>query len=216
MNRKTFKILLWAATAFFALVAVALLVVAIAWVPLMFFKVMMIIIAVICLLLAVEIGYFALLTSDSKPNYFLYNSQTKRNISVQKLTFEAVDARMNKFLGRYAASEGAVWNDRILDNPYLEIPVEFAPLVAYKLLYGLAERDSEAGWKILANASDDTVKYICKAIGHANDTVFANTISAKMAEKPVNMKLIRDYLVKNKRYIKARMMKYVIDNIEKF
>ena len=97
---------------------------------------------------------------------------------------------MNRFLSKYATSEGKIWNDRVLDNPYLEMPAEFKPLVAYKLLFGLAEKDAEAGWRCLENASDDTIHFICGGL--------------------------RDYLVRNKRYVQNKMLKYTVANIEKF
>jgi hypothetical protein len=37
-----------------------------------------------------------------------------------------------------------------------------------------------------------------------------------MAQKPVNIKVIRDYLVRNKRYLQNKMLKYAVENIEKF
>ena len=37
-----------------------------------------------------------------------------------------------------------------------------------------------------------------------------------MAEKPLNMPMIRDYLVRNKKYMQNRMLKYVVENINLF
>lgn len=215
MDRNKLKIILGAATAVALIIAVVLFVLAMALELDTLPKILLIIVSVICLALAVELGYFWYLMIDKNPNYFLYNPQMRRNISVQKLTFQTINARMNRFLSGYASSEGRIWNERVLDNPYLEMPEEFKPLVAYKLLYGLADKDAEAGWKCLENASEDTVSFICDGLGMNNDNELAATLK-QMLQAPVNMTVVRDYLVRNKRYLQSKMTKYVIDNIDNF
>ena len=217
MDRNKTKILLAAATLFFFVVAVVLLIVGIVIDGIIVLpRILLILLAVICLALAGELGFLTYLMMDTNPNYFLYSTQVKRNISVQNLTFQTVNMRMNKFLSGYAASEGRIWNDRILDNPYLDMPSEFKPLVAYKLLFGLAESDTDAGWQCLENASEDTLKFICNGIAQNNDLEFASRFQSFMSEKPVNMTFVRDYLVRNKKYMQSKMMRYVVDNIEQF
>lgn len=216
MNRNTLKIALSVATVFFLIVAIVLFVLGLTLDISTLPKVILIIVSILALALGVELGYFVYLLIDKKPNYFLYNPQTKRNISVQKLTFQTVNSRMNRFLSGYAASEGKIWNDRVFDDPYLEMEDEFKPLVAYKLLFGLADKDAEAGWRCLENASDDTIAFICKGLRANNDNEFATAIENVMAQKPVNIKVIRDYLVRNRKYVQNKMFKYVLENIDKF
>ena len=216
MNRNTLKIALSVATVFFSIVAIVLLVLGLTLDISTLPKVILIIVSILALALGVELGYFVYLLIDKKPNYFLYNPQTKRNISVQKLTFQNVNSRMNRFLSGYATSEGKIWNDRVFDDPYLEMESEFKPLVAYKLLFGLADKDAEAGWRCLENASDDTIAFICKGLRANNDNEFAMAIENVMAQKPVNIKVIRDYLVRNRKYMQNKMFKYVLENIDKF
>lgn len=216
MDRNKLKIVLGVATVLFLLVAIVLFVLSLALDMSLLPRIVLIVVSVLCLALAVEFGYFTYLMIDTNPNYFLYSSQAKRNISVQKLTFQTINARMNRFLAGYASSEGKLWNDRVLDNPYLEMPEEFKPLVAYKLLYGLAEKDSEAGWKCLENASEETVMFICKGLTMNNDNDLATALTNLMEQRPVNIAVVRDYLVKNKRYMQSKMTKYVIDNISRF
>lgn len=216
MNRNKLKIILGAATALFVVVAVVLFVLGLTLDLSTPPKVLLIIVSVLALVLAAELGYFTYLLVDRRPNYFLYNAQSRRNISVQKLTFQTVNARMNKFLSGYATSEGKIWNERVLDNPYLDMPAEFRPLVAYKLLFGLAEKDAEAGWRCLENASSDTVTFICRGLRANKDAEFAATIENIMSQKPINIKLLRDYLVRNRKYMQNRMFRYVCENIDRF
>ena len=181
-----------------------------------FLKVMLLIIAAICLALAVEFLLMFLSERDSAPNFFLYNAQSGRNIPIQKMSFQIVNGRMNRYLSGYAASEGKLWTDRVLDNPYLEMEDKFKPAVAYKLLYDLAERDAEPGWKCFEVASEETVEFLCNALDANGDLDMARTIRMMKRSKPINMKQVRDYIVNNRNYLKSKLYRYVYDHIQLF
>ena len=83
-------------------------------------------------------------------------------------------------------------------------------------VYGLAANDAEAGWRCLENASDDTMTFICKALRSNGDGDFASAIESIMKQKPVNIRMIRDYLIRNKKYVSNKMFRYVCENIDKF
>ena len=215
MDRNKLKIILGIGTALSLCVGAVLLVLALALDMHVFPRIILILVSVVAVALSVELGYFTYLMMDTKPNYFLYNSQIKRNISVQNLTFQTINVRMNRFLSGYAASEGKLWNSRVLDNPYLEMPREFKPLVAYKLLYSLADKDAEAGWGCLENASEETLLFIYNGLNMNNDKDFALNF-AQLVKRPMNINTVRDYLIRNKRYMQSKMTKYVIENIDIF
>ena len=214
MDRKKVKIIMGVAAIAALVISVALfLVVFLAGmetVP----KVILGIVAGLCLLLAVELGYMFLLNKDSKANYFLYDSATRKNVPVQKLNFAVVNSRTGRYLSHFAGSEGKIWNERVLDS--VEIDPEFKPLVAYKLLFSLADKDVDAGWECLEHASSKTIVFICEALNANSDVEFSNNFGKMMAEKPLNMPMIRDYLVRNKKYMQNRMVKYVVENIDLF
>ena len=214
MDRKTVKIIVGAAAIASAVIAIILLLVALFAGLNTASSVIMGIVSGLCFLLAAELGYMFLLNKDSKANYFLYDSSTKKNVPVQKLNFAVVNARTGRYLSNFAASEGKIWNDRVLDTA--EVDPEFKPLVAYKLLFSLAEKDVDAGWKCLENASSKTIVFICEALNANSDLEFSNNFGKMMAEKPLNMPMIRDYLVRNKKYMQSRMLKYVVENINLF
>ncbi len=181
-----------------------------------FSKVLLIIISVLCLALSLELGYLYFLFGSTKPNYFLFNSKTNRNMSPQKLTFQIINVRMNKYLSAYAPSEGKIWTDGVFDSPYLSMDDAFKPLVAYKLFFDLAERDFDAGWKCFDLASDQTVEFLASALEMNDDHEIAKNIRQLKFSKPTNLKYVRDYLVGNKRYLQSRMHKYTMDNINLF
>lgn len=199
-----------------AVLFLVLFIVGIAYSGAWFAKLLLILVSVTLLLLAAELGFLFFLYGDVTPNYFLFNSKTNRNMPPQKLTFQVINARMNRYLSNFASSEGKLWTDRVLDNPYLEMDDAFKPLVAYKLLFDLAERDFDAGWKCFDLASDETVEFISAAIEANGDLEIANNLRQFKASKPTNLKHVRDYLVKNRKYLQGKMYRYTLENISKF
>lgn len=218
MSQNRLKMVLGIVSGFFAVAGVVLLVIALAAdITYTAVKVCMVLAAVICLVLAGEIAYlFILAGGNTTPNYFLYDSQAKRNISVQKLSFQTVNGRMNRYLAGYAPSEGKIWSERVLDNPYLEMGDEFKPLVAYKLLFDLAEHDVDNGWRCFELASSETVEFLCNGLEMNNDMEMAKNLRQLKAAQPVNIKVVRDYLVSNRQYLQQKMMRYVQENIQRF
>ena len=218
MNKTRLKMFLGIMAGVLLAAAVALMVVSFVVVENIFTRIVMIIAAVLSFIMAALLGYLILLANDTEPNYFLYNSQQKRNIPVQKLTFETVNVRMNRCLSGYAKSEGKLWTDRILEAPTLEMDDAFKPLVAYKLLYDLAAHDAENGWKCFEYASYETVDFICSALETNNDIEMADTLRQMKSGLNVkcDIKYVRDYVVSNRAYLKDRMFRYVRDNIQSF
>ena len=111
MDRKKVKILVGVAAGFFALVAIVLFLVTFLAGMNTASSVILGIVAFLSLALAVELGYMFLLNKGEKANYFLYDSATKKNVPVQKVTFSVVNARTGRYLSKFAASEGKIWND---------------------------------------------------------------------------------------------------------
>ena len=216
MDQKKINLLLIVSSAFFAVLAIILFVFGMAYDKGVIVKVLLIVASLLVLLLAAEIAYLFVLSRNVVPNYFLFNPLLNLNISVSKLTFEMIDARMNKYLSTFAPSEGKLWTDGILEGKANEINPAFRPIVAYKLLFDIAENDSEAAWKCFVLASDMTVEYIAGGVAQNGDSDMANAIRQLKRAKPINMKQTRDFLVGNKKYIKKKLYNYVVSNIDKF
>jgi len=216
MDQKRVNLLLKVGSAVFAVLAIALLVFGILYGKSVLGKVLLFAGAAVVLLLAAELAYFSVMSRNVKPNFFLYNPSTNSNGSVQNLTFDMVNARMNKYLAKFAPSEGKLWTEKILEDPKLAVDAVFKPLVAYKLLYDIAENDSDAGWKCFVAASEATVAYLADGVAQNGDVQLADALRQLKSAKPLNMKQTRDFLVGNKKYIKKKFFKYVVDNINKF
>ena len=216
MDQKKLKLILMIGSAFFGVVGILLIVLGIFLDIDKVSRAFAIISAVFSLCIGAEGGWYLLLMKDERQNFFLFNYQTKRNIPVQKLTFQIVNGRMTRYISGFAASEGKIWTERVLDNPNIEMNEVFKPAVAYKLLFDLAEYDTDPAWKCFEVATNDTVEFICSALEMNNDKELAATLMQAKESKPINMKFVRDYLVKNKKYIQKKLFVYVYDNIQSF
>ncbi len=219
MNKENLKKIFKITCIAMAVIAVIILVVgllAIDWDEMPIVKIMTIIIAVLCGALAAEFGYMYHIENEVKPNYFLYDPETNKNMPLQKMTFDVINRRMGRYLSTYAQSEGRIWTDRVLDNPQLVMEDKFKPAVAYKLLFNLAEKDVDAGWRCFELASVETVEFLCAALDSNGDTEIARTLRHLKHSTPVNVKYVRDYLVSNKAYLRTKLCNYVYDNINRF
>lgn len=216
MNQKKLKLILAIVSGIALVAAIVLFVLSLTVIQNVVTRVIMIVTSVLFLALAVEVFYLFWVAGDSRANYFLYDSRQGRNISVQKLSFQTINVRMNRFLSGYASSEGKLWTDHVLDNPYLEMDDAFKPLVAYKLFFDLAEHDSEGGWKCFELASYETVDFLCSALEMSGDDEMAQNLRQMKTATPINIKYVRDYLVRNRQYLKEKMRRYVCENIQSF
>ena len=216
MDQKKINLLLIIAAAFFAVLAIILFVFGIIYDRGALVKALLIVASVLVLALAAELAYLFLLSRNVVPNYFLFNPSLNANIPAEKLTFEMIDMRMNKYLSGFAKNEAKLWVDGVLEARAADINPKFKPIVAYKLLFDIAENDSETAWKCFLLASDMTVQYIAEGLAENNDNDMAASILQLKSTKPVNMQQTREFLVSNKKYIKKQLFEYVTNNIEKF
>ena len=216
MDQKKIRLILAASAIFFAVLAIILFVFGITYDKGVFAKILLFVISLLVLLLSLELAYLFMLSREVVPNYFLFNSSLNVNIPVNKLTFEMIDAKMNKYFSSFAQSEAKMWTEGVLEKNVAAIKSEFRPIVAYKLLFDIAENDSENAWKCFVIASDRTVEYIAAGVAQNGDKQMASALCQLKAAKPINMKQTRDFLVSNKQYIKKKLYKYVVDNIDKF
>ena len=181
-----------------------------------FAKILLFVGGVLVLLLAAELIYMWVLLRDERANYFLYNPVLNKNSSPEKLTFETIDEKMNKYLSGFAKSEGRIWTEGVFDRKRPDVLPQFYPAIAYKLLYDLAKFDNESGWKCFVLCSDATVAFIAASVAANGDNELANNLRQLKSAQPINLKLVRDYLVGNKGYIRKKLYNYVIDNIDRF
>ena len=216
MEQNKSKLILLGATAASVLFSIGILIFGIVYDGSTFARSMLFAASFVLLLFGVELGYYFLISRNVRPNYFLFNSSFNINIAPEKLTFDIVDKKTNGFLSGFAKSEAKIWTDGVLEQNRSQIAREFRPIIAYKLLFDIAESDSEAAWKCFVLASQKTVDCIAEGVAQNGDAQMAAAIRQLKAANPINMKQTREFLISNKPYIKKKLFSYVRDNIDKF
>ena len=216
MDKNKVRLYVLIAATFFLALAVALFAFGVSYSNAGLAKALLFVTAVLVLVFAAELAYLWLLSSDVKPNFFLFNPVINRNSSPQKLTFDEIDRKMNKYLSFFAQSEGRIWTEGVFDTQRIDVEPQFRPAIAYKLLFDLAKFDNEAGWKCFLLCSDATVNFIASSIAKNGDNEMAKTLLRLKAAKPMNLKTVRDYIVGNRGYLRKKLNNYVIENIDKF
>ncbi len=200
---------------------VALIVLALTLANTAFYKVMFIIMSVVMVLLGCVVTYFVLLVKDNgfedeEPNLFLYDSETERNLSVDALTFDLVNKRMAFFMSRISSSIKEIWTDNVFDNEEAFDGVdELKTLLAYKMVYDLADKDAPALWQLYLNADSELIADIQENIANNGDE-FGKYIVKLHATANGNYEKSRKFLADNKAYLENKMFNCAKRNIEKF
>jgi hypothetical protein len=182
-----------------------------------FQRVLLLLCSGVTLAIAALVVWHRFLSEDRDPNYFLYDPARRQNMPPEQLTFTHVNDRLNAYLAKMGESEAQLWSDG-----YLETRCRFGrggifrPLVAYKLLYDLAEQDNDAGWSCFLNANPATVAFLCDALARCGDGEMAKTLQYFKAHYLRDVSALRTYLIGNRAYLKTRMMKFVAAHLDWF
>ena len=180
-------------------------------------QVLGIIIAVFMFLLSALMGVYLWLNRDTEPNFFLFDRQKKRNISIDDLTFKFANERLSFLLTTVSQSPEDLWHEDVLENElklgYRKI---YRPLIAYKMLYDLADKNVDSYWEYLQTATPDTVLSIARALEQAGETEMVKAFIFIMENYRGEPAKIRNFVIGNQKYIRGRIMAYIKRNIELF
>ena len=180
-------------------------------------KVLEIVIGVLLILMSALIAYYLWLTRDNDPNFFLFDRAKKRNVPVEALTFATVNERMNIYLSMVCESVEELWQDDILENERkLGYRKVYRPLLAYKMLYDLADKNVDSYWNLFLNAKPETVDSLCSALQQGGETEMVKAFRFIMTNYRSNPAKVKDFIIGNMKYIRGRMMGYIKKRIEFF
>ena len=180
-------------------------------------RVLEVIVSILLIAMAGLIGYYLWLTKDSEPNFFLFDRVKKRNIPVEELTFQTVNERMNVYLNKVSESVEALWLGEVFESERkLGYRKVYRPLLAYKMLYDLGDKNLDDYWDFLLNAPATTVEAICNALAQGGEVEMVKAFRFLMANYRENPAKIKDFIIGNLRYIRGRMLGYIKKHIELF
>ena len=167
-------------------------------------------------LAVVIIIYFAI-SRDTEPNFFLFDRAKKRNISVDNLNFTILNERMTFFLTLVCERTEDLWQPGVLeDNRNFGYRGVYKPLVAYKMLYDLGDKDNSALWEIVKHADPETIASVCNALERGGEQEMVKAFRYIYENFRDDDKKMRDFICGNLRYIRGKMLAYVKRHIELF
>ena len=174
-------------------------------------------IAILMILLTALIGYYLYVIRDAEPNFFLFDRVKKKNIPIDDLTFKIVNERMTFFQSLVSSSMEQLWQSEVLNsNVQLGQRKVYRPLLAYKMLYDLPDKDIAAYWELLFQATPETIESICGALEQGGEQEMVKAFRYIMENCRDNPDKIKDFVRGNMRYIRGRMLGYIKKNIELF
>ena len=174
-------------------------------------------IAIFMFLVSALIAIYLWFGRDKEPNFFLFDRQRKRNISIDDLTFKFANERLSFLLTTVSQSPEELWREDVLENElklgYRKI---YRPLIAYKMLYDLADKNIDSYWEYLLTATPETILSIARALEQAGETEMTRTFVFIMENYRGEPNKIRNFILGNQKYIRGRIMAYIKRNIEMF
>ncbi len=186
-----------------------------------FYRLCLILIAILCVLMGVGLLYLLYLARDNDPNFFLYDPKTERNIDPSELTFDRVNSRMAYFMTTLSTSQEKLWSDNVLRDDAGERFGRdgiYRPLTAYKMLYDLTEIDRPEGWQFFLCASPAVIDSLSDALLAGGETNMVDSLrhAYDSAAGRDDIAWLRDFLMGNQKYLRRRMTGYVQKNLEWF
>lgn len=184
-----------------------------------FLKVMFIIFGTVLIALGCTLAFYAVaISTDETANFFLYDSQIKANMPVDKLTFETVNKKMTYVMTKLVPTAAKVWSKNVFvgHDDFFGGEDTFKPLVAYKILYDLSDRANESIWNLYVMADRSIIDSIAEALEYNSDSELGKAFKFLHENAGGSYERTEKFLADNKKYIQNKMVKYVKANINRF
>ncbi len=180
-------------------------------------KVLIVIAASLMLLLSGLVLYYLWIIRDAEPNFFLYDREKNRNVAVENLSFHMVNDRMTFYVSLVSDSPEDLWTGEALERErtlgYRRI---YRPLLAYKMLFDLADKDLASYWSLLLKAEPAVINSLCSALEQSGEVEMVKAFRFIMDNYRDTPEKVKDFVCCNVKYIRGRMLAYIKKNIELF
>ena len=176
---------------------------------------------VILILIALMCVVYFLMDTDQKPNFFLFDRKSGKNISVSALDFNMVNSKMDFYMTLVAKDAFELWQgDAMLvkfrDNDRSEAVRDYLPVVIYKMLYDLSCDEDINVWDAFFAADREVLTFICNTLKASGDGEISKVLLRIYDPHKDYSENIRACICSNTEFFKARMLGYVRRNIDKF
>ncbi len=184
-----------------------------------FLAVMMMVFGIVLILLGCSLAIYSCFVKTNEPvNYFLYDSKKRANLSVDELTFDIINKKMTVVMADLASSAAKVWTEDVFEarKDVFETDAVYIPLVAYKMLYDLADRADSSIWSLYLMAPASLIDSVAHALDLNSDSQMGDAFKILHKKADGSYERTEKFLTDNKTYIQNKMVKYVKTNISKF
>lgn len=222
MNRKQLVLALFCAGAVLVIASIVLIPVALIAAGSQFYKVMLLLIALVMLLLGCACLLAAYLHRSTEHHFFRYEAESGRNIAPAELDFTRVNRRLGTLLRSIFGDDvyPTIWQMNIFreERDSLGENGSLSPLIAYKMLYDLSRYDRDEYWTLFVDADEQLIEDIAAELEGASEGRMAQTL-IHIYEQSVetgDIEDIRDFLTGNRKYLSRRMLEYARAHDEEF
>ena len=181
---------------------------------------LVIILGVVVILLGLAFAFLAFLIGSAEvANFFLYDNKLKSNRTIDELDFDLINKKMTFVMTKLTTSASKVWTENVFESDsdvFKDGDDRFVPLVAYKILYDLSERSNEGVWNLYLMADASIIDAIASALEYNGDGELANAFRYLHTNAHGSYERTEKFLADNRKYIQAKMVKYVKSNIDRF
>lgn len=222
MNRKQLVLALFCAGAVLVIASIVLIPVAGIAAGSQFYKVMLLLIALVMLLLGCACLLAAYLHRSTEHHFFRYDAEIGRNIAPAELDFTRVNRRLWMFLRSLFGDD--VYPAILQMNVFREEKDSLgengllSPLIAYKMLYDLSRYDRDEYWTLFVDGDEQLIEDIAAMLESASDSRMARDLIQcyEFSVETGDIKDIRDFLIGNQQYLSRRMLGYARAHDEEF
>ena len=183
-------------------------------------KALFVVFGIVLILLGLSFALLAFITgSAERANFFLYDATLKSNMPIDELNFDIINKKMTYVMTRLTPTASKVWTENVFEEEneiFANGDDSFVPLVAYKIIYDLSERANEGIWNLYLMADSSIIDAIAAALELNRDEELANAFRYLHENAGGDYERTEKFLHDNKKYIQAKMVKYVKANIERF
>jgi hypothetical protein len=161
--------------------------------------------------------YLSHRAKSARINYFLYDRQRGLPLPPKALSFEGVNEGVESYLSDYVKQVVDLWTD--IPKPLrmqLDVDVAFRPLIAYRMLLELSEREPEEILNRFQKADDRVVAYLCRAVKEGGDRDMADYVFEMKRHVDRELDRVPAFFRKNRRGFQERMLRYTERHVNDF
>ncbi|MDD4494915.1 MAG: hypothetical protein PHV32_11340 [Eubacteriales bacterium] len=163
--------------------------------------------------------YILVLSIGKKQNFFLYDYKTKKEISVDELTFEMVEKRLDPYFGIVLSQidkQDGVFDWFIKAHFNAEMPQAYKPLLIPFIFWAGIKNSKTSEWIGLLQADKDAIDLIENHLFPIGAFDISSRLQYYRTFEESRVDEIDEFLKSKQTYLEETILRYIKDNIVMF